>query len=65
VPSPVNPPSGCRFRTRCPLAAEICAEAKPDFRELSTGHFAACHFAEVSKPSLGLVTPKDITGEAA
>ena len=43
IPSPLNAPSGCPFRTRCAYAAEVCAEAMPSFHEVSGGHFVACH----------------------
>jgi oligopeptide transport system ATP-binding protein len=46
VPSPANPPRGCVFHTRCPLAVDICTEVTPEYRQLRPGHFVACHLAD-------------------
>ena len=43
IPSPASPPEGCVFRTRCPVAMEVCAQRTPEYREIRAGHYAACH----------------------
>lgn len=53
IPSPVNPPAGCRFHTRCPFAMESCMTVEPALQEVEAGHFVACHLYEAGGESVG------------
>lgn len=58
VPSPMNPPAGCCFHTRCPHAQEICRAQRPEMTEVRPGHLAACHFArQLGQPALSQAAP--------
>ena len=61
VPSPINPPSGCRFHTRCPLAFDKCSQEDPPFKDYGQEHYAACWLAESGEEGASKITPDKIS----
>ena len=62
VPSPINPPRGCRFHTRCPYAIEACRDVEPELVQIKPNHFAACIRISAKEPDIELVRPGDAPG---
>jgi oligopeptide/dipeptide ABC transporter ATP-binding protein len=63
LPNPASPPSGCNFRTRCPIATERCANEEPDLQEVAPGQWAACHYpVEAGQTLVELVSSKTAAG---
>jgi len=65
MPSPIAPPSGCRFRTRCPRAEQRCADEEPVIRETTSGHYVACHFPASTRTAQSAGTPEVSTAPSA
>jgi oligopeptide transport system ATP-binding protein len=63
IPSPINPPSACRFHTRCPIAQPICSEVRPELVDYGNGHLAACHFAGKLQGSLAQKVAEESVAE--
>ena len=63
VPSPLNPPPGCRFHTRCPIAFDLCSQQEPPFKDYGGGHYAACHWLETGDQGASKLTPDNIAAK--